>query len=293
MKTAFAEYSYILLGVLGSIASLIALLVFFNDLSSEGWIAVVFMGVISIYFISYNYYLVWVHRRKTYYADAYADINIGFSSLHGLRRTEQPSLEQMLSGLEGLCNAVSTAFGKLYGGRIGVCIKFIVNDNGRPRVDTLMRDQHSRTSGRMTGTSDETKHWIDANSDFEFIYMNYEDPNFDTSFYLERHLPTCQDYKNTRLDAKWFQKHRTFIFNNLHRRRHWPLKYKSTLVTPIVPLIANEQKKAAIRGFFCVDSPTEGVFNDTYDVDILKGICDGLYNWIDLIYKINKEKAHE
>lgn len=47
-----------------------------------------------------------------------------------------------------------------------------------------------------------------------------------------------------------------------------------------------------IRGFLCVDSPKEGHFNSTFDVDIMKGVCDGLYNQIDLIYKLNQQKRN-
>ena len=77
------------------------------------------------------------------------------------------------------------------------------------------------------------------------------------------------------------------------RKWNWPLWYKSTLIVPIVPLIANDQSQEAIRGFLCADSRSEGIFNKYYDVDILKGVADGIYNQIDLIHQltINETKA--
>ena len=289
MRTV-VDYIIMLIGTLGSLASIVTILLLFDSLQTEGWIAVIFMGVISIYFVIYNFHLLGNQRKKTHYADAYAEINIGFSRLHRLRRIEDVSIEQIVPEMDRLCDSVSQAFGRLYNERIGVCIKYIVSDNNRPRVETLARDAYSKTCGRPTGSSDNTKHWIDANSDFEFIYANYDDDNQDTSYYLERHLPICKDYKNTRLKDKWKPKHNMFFLENWYRRHNWPLKYKSTLVVPIVPLIADEQSQSVIRGFLCADSPKEGNFNSTYDVDIMKGVCDGLYNQIDQIYKLNQQK---
>lgn len=265
MRTIW-DYVIMLIGTLGSLASIIALSVFFNQLSTEGWVAVVFMGVLCVYFVIYNFWLLTIYRKKTKYADAYGAFNIGFSHLHRLRRNENPTIDQILPELEKLCNEVSNAFGRIYGVKIGICIKFILTDGGRPRCKTLVRDSNSNAQNRKSGSQDVTKHWIDANSDFEFIYSNFDNDNIDTSYYLERHLPTCRDYKNTRLKNGWNSNSYFPYFENYTRKRNWPLPYKSTLIVPIVPLIANEQSQDAIRGFLCADSPNEGIFNRFYDV---------------------------
>lgn len=292
MRTIW-DYVIMLIGTLGSLASIIALSVFFNQLSTEGWIAVVFMGLLCVYFVVYNFWLVTRYRKKTKYADAYGAINIGFSHLHRLRRVENPSLGQILPALEKLCDEVSNAFGRIYGSKIGVCIKFIVNDNGRPRCQTLVRDSNSNAQSRKSGSQDTIKHWIDANSDFEFIYNNFDNDNEETSYYIEQHLPTCRDYKNTRLKTGW--KPRSFFLcpERYGRKWNWPLQYKSTLIVPIVPLIANDQSQEAIRGFLCADSPSEGIFNKFYDVDIMKGVADGIYNQIDLIHQLTINETRE
>ena len=44
-----------------------------------------------------------------------------------------------------------------------------------------------------------------------------------------------------------------------------------------------------LRGFLCVDSQKEGIFNKTIDVCILKGISDGLYSQIDKLYCLMKQ----
>lgn len=290
MRTIW-DYIIMLIGTMGSLASVICLYAFFNNLSTEGWIAVLFMGVISLYFVIYNFWLLTRYRKKTRYADAYGAINIGFSHLHRLRRIENLQINQILPELAKLCDEMSYAFGRLYGSQIGICIKFIVNDNGRPRCETLVRNSYSNAQNRKSGSQDVTKHWIDANSDFEFIYSNFDNDNVDTSYYLEQHLPTCRDYKNTRLKNGWKPKS-YFLFPEKYARKwNWPLPYKSTLIVPIVPLIANDQSQEAIRGFLCADSPSEGIFNKYYDVDIMKGVADGIYNQIDLIHQLTKEES--
>lgn len=290
MRTIW-DYIIMLIGTLGSLASIIALGVFFNQLTTEGWIAVLFMGVMCVYFVAYNFWLLTRYRKKTKYADAYAAINIGFSHLHRLRRVENLTIDQILPELEVLCNEVSNAFCKIYGNKIGVCIKFIVDDGGRPRCKTLVRDSNSNAQSRKSGSQDTTKHWIDANSDFEFIYNNFDDDNVDTSFYLEQHLPNCHDYKNTRIKTGWKPPKMFFFPQKYARKWNWPLPYKSTLIVPIVPLIANDQSQEAIRGFLCADSPNEGVFNKYYDVDIMKGVADGIYNQIDLIHQLTIKES--
>jgi hypothetical protein len=291
MRTIW-DYIIMLIGTLGSLASIIALCTFFSQLSTEGWIAVLFLGILCVFFVAYNFWLLTRYRKKTKYAEAYGAINIGFSHLHRLRRIENLTIPLILPELEKLCDEVSNAFNKIYDSNVGVCIKFIVNDNGRPRCETLVRDSNSNARSRKSGSQDTTKHWIDANSDFEFIYNNFNDENVETSYYLEQHLPNCHDYKNTRIKTGW-KPPKIFLFpEKFARKWNWPLPYKSTLIVPIVPLIANDQSQETIRGFLCVDSPNEGVFNKYYDVDIMKGIADGIYNQIDLIHQLTIKESH-
>lgn len=290
MKT-IGDYIIMILGILGSIASIIALYAFFKGLSEEGWIAVLFLGIICVYFIAYNFWLLSIYRKKAHYADAFEIINIGFAKLHKLRRKENVTIEDILHELEAVCDKLSEVFGRIYNTSIGVSIKYIVNGtDNKPKVETLVRDSKSMTANRPTGSNDDTDHWIESNTDFNFIYKNIGNANNDASFFIEKHLPNYVGYENTRLGNTWILKRRGNIFERIYRKKCWPLKYKSTLVVPIVPLLADEQNKSTIRGFLCVDSPHEGQFNKIIDVAIMKGVSDGLYNQIDKIYTLNNIK---
>ena len=285
MAKTLGDYIVLIITIIGSLASIIAFwLCFSPHLNNQGTVGVLFLGVISLFFLVYNYYLILMYRKKVRYADIFADLNMGFSQLHEVDRLKSQDVEVIIRNLSNLCDSLAIAFTKIYDVRVGVCIKYLENKETRPLVQTLVRDSYSKTNQRKTGTSDKTQHWLDGNSDFEFIYSKFDDDSVDTSFYHEAKLPVCKDYKNTRLSSSWLPKRKYFIWENCVRRRYWPLPYKSTLVVPIVPLLANEQSQDRIRGFLCIDSPTENCFCEKIDIDILKGVSDGLYNQIDILH---------
>lgn len=290
MKTTLQDYLVLIVSIIGSLASIFGFgLYFANNLNEQGWVGVLFLGILSCVFLIYNCYLITKYRFVIRYSDVFEDLNVAFSELHNIDRGNTPTVELIVDKLGYVCDNIAQAFNKLNGHNIGVCIKILSLQNKRPIVLTLVRDKKSITNNRNTGQTDKTIHYLDLNSDFEFIYSHFEDDNFDTSFYYEANLPVCKDYKNTRLKSNWAPKS-FFPMINFSRRRNWPLKYKSTMVVPIVPLKADEQSQNAIRGFLCIDSPYENSFNVKYDVNILKGICDGLYNKIDSLDTLTNQE---
>ena len=289
MTKTIGDYIVLLLSIIGSLASIIAFGIYFAPhLNDQGMWGVIFLGVLAIFFLAYNFYLIFTYRRKVRYSEIYANINTGFSYLHSINRQPEQKFDIILQNLSNLCDSLADAFNIIYGEKIGVCIKFLIKDEHHKRVcvQTLVRDTYSKTIQRKTGTNDSTKHWLDGNSDFEFIYSNFNNDNIDTTFFHEAHLPTCRDYKNTRMQNNWLPKKSLSMLENVMRRKFWPLKYRSTLVVPIVPLLADEQSQDKIRGFLCIDSPKEGRFNKTIDVDVLRGVSDGLFNQIDKLYQL-------
>lgn len=293
MKKTLGDYIVIIISVIGSVLSIFGFVTIFQPLLNEqGWIGVAFLGVIALFFLGYNLYLISKYRTRTRYAEAFEDINIGFAELHKIQRDEIDDIQEIVKKIISLCNSVSGVFTKIYGHHIGVCVKMISIKNERAFSETLARDKKSSAKNRRTGTKDKSKdedeHWLDMNSDFSYLYLNYDDDNKDTSFYHKTKLPIREDYLNTRL-RDWPPK-KVRLFNSIVRRKLWPLKYKSTLVVPIVPLLADDQNQKALRGFLCVDSPKENCFNIQFDVDILKGISDGLYNTIDELQKTTQNE---
>ncbi len=296
MVKTIGDYIVLILSIIGSLASIVAFGEFFAPhLDSQGLWGVIFIGIIAIFFLAYNFYLIFTYRKKVRYSEIYSNINTGFAYLHSINRQHERQTDIILQNLSNLCDSLAEAFTKVYGERICVCIKFLIKDEQQRRVSvqTLVRDTYSKTLQRKTGTNDSTQHWLDGNSDFEFIYSNFDDDNIDTRYFHEAHLPICKDYKNTRLRSNWMPKRSPVIFENITRRKLWPLKYRSTLVVPIVPLLADEQSKDKIRGFLCIDSSQEGRFNKGVDVDILRGVSDGLFNQIDRLHQLITSKESD
>lgn len=289
MTKTIGDYIVLILSIIGSLASIIAFGEFVAPhLNDQGVWGVIFTGFIALFFLAYNFHLIFTYRKKVRYSEIYSNINTGFSYLHSINRQQEERTDTILQNLSNLCDSLAEAFTKVYGEQICVCIKFLIKDEQQRRVcvQTLVRDTYSKTIQRKTGTNDSTQHWLDGNSDFEFIYSNFDDDNIDTRYFHEAHLPICKDYKNTRLHSNWMSQRHITIFENTTRRRLWPLKYRSTLVVPIVPLLADEQSKDKIRGFLCIDSSKEGRFNKNVDVDILRGVSDGLFNQIDRLHQL-------
>lgn len=294
MKKTLGDYVVLIISIIGSLASIIAFGVYFSPfLNNQGLVGVIFLGIISLLFIGYTFYLISKYRKRVRYGDVFQEVNVGFTELHSIDRHPAPTIELIIQKLSFLCDNLSNAFTTVNGNKIGVCIKFIEFKGNRPLVTTLVRDRHSKSKNRKTGTADRTDHFIELNSDFQFIWDNFDNENIETSFYHEKHLPICKDYKNSRLGSNWRSKNPFGIFENFIRRKNWPLPYRSTLVVPIIPLLADEQEQKRIRGFLCIDSQREGMFNPQIDVDILKGISDGLYNKIDKLNILIKENGKD
>lgn len=280
MIKTIGDYLIILVSVIGSLLSIFGFVTIFKPhLNDQGWIGVVFLGLIAIFFLIYNLYLISKYRKRIRYADAFEDLNIGFAELHRLTRDSGVDVDLIIRNVITLCNSTSDVFSKIYGHHIGVCVKFIVIPTDRAYARTLARDKKS-SQHRKSGQKDEGEHWLDLNSDFNFLHANFDNEIQDTTFYYQTYLPYRAGYQNTRL-KNWHPPKAFWPLNIIIRGLYWPLRYRCTLVVPIVPLLAEDQSKKAVRGFLCIDSPRMKCFNTQYDVEILKGISDGLYNTID------------
>ncbi len=291
MQKSISDYIVILISVVGSIASVIGVLLYFKGtINEQGWVGIAFLGILALFFLIYCWYLISKYRIIVRYADVFEDINIGFAELHKIHRQGINDIAEMMNKISSATEYISNAFSRLYGHHISVCIKLIVFKDNRALASTLSRDKKSIAKNRRVGGNDKGEHWIDKNSDFNFIYSNYDSDDHDTSFYHETRLPIRKRYYNSRL--KNWPPPGNIIGGFLEKtmlRKSWPLKYRSTLVVPIVPLFSEEQNQKAVRGFLCLDSPREVCFNTQYDVEILKGIADGIYNIIDKLQEQSKK----
>ena len=282
MKKTLGDYFAIFIGIVGSIATLIGFYqTYYQDLNDQGKYGVIFLGVISLYFLGTNIYLVSKYRKKVSYADVFESLNYGFSKLHSIDRLDNIETSKLIDLLKNVCSHISNSYKEVKGHHIGVCIKLISKKENDVLVFTLVRDENSSQT-RPSGKNDTITHRITENTDFNFIYDDNISNESHNGYFFSNNLPYDYDYSNTRLKqkAQKWPPPKILFLNWLIRQLYWPLKYKSTIVVPILPLQIDERKKEKISGFLCIDSPKILTFNEQYDVQILKGIADGIYNKI-------------
>ena len=109
-------------------------------------------------------------------------------------------------------------------------------------------------------------------------------------YFLSNDLLSLEDYENSSfLLFPDFNKETRA--DESKRRKNWPLKYKSELVVSLTPLEKESRTDYPILGFLCVDCELEKkeVFNSYYDVPLLLGVSDGLYDFI----KFNLHKTQQ
>lgn len=195
--------------------------------------------------------------------------------------------------MNSFCDSLSNIFTKLHNTKICVSIKLLSESGGEVLLITQARDSFSTSHGRPKGKNDKTKHWLKANSDFNFIYNKIENATSYSLYYHCANLVSERDYMNTRL-ADWTPL-KTKLgkwIDNIVRPYNWPLWYKSTLVVPIIPLNSNQRSIDNLRGFLCLDSSETKSFNEKVDMEILRGAADELINSIDSLKQLVNEEGN-
>lgn len=292
MKKTISDYIVIFFTIVGGIIAIITFYdYYYTNLSGEGKWAVIFLGTFSSYYLSYNIYLISKNRKKIRYNNAFRYFNVGFADIHAIDRVHTPDKRFILEKFISSCNSISNAFSYVNGHHIGVCLKIIAEEEGQATVRTYCRD-HISSMARKWSKTDRTVHWISGNSDFWFILNNLKNHNTDLNYFFSDKLPFERNYLNTRLE-EWPPKSyfiKIPLLRLLYLNKEWPLLYRSTIVVPLVPYSANDQHEKALRGFLCIDSPYNRVFYKKLDIEILKGLADGLYNKIDKLYDLIKDE---
>jgi hypothetical protein len=106
------------------------------------------------------------------------------------------------------------------------------------------------------------------------------------SYYLNNRLPADITYKNSSFQV--YGELPTGCDTPTKRRKAWRLPYRSEVVVPITPIVViGGGRKKQFLGYLCVDCDSEDAFHDKYDVEMLRGVADGIYDLIKLTYPTN------
>lgn len=274
------DYSVLVLSILGSIASIIAIC--FQDIAIEASIAILTLGILLFISMCHDWYFAYKYRQIARYSDICSELNTANSQIRYKVFNDVQGATDLLSTY---CESISTIFSTLKGHRIGVCVKLLVDNAGRAEVITQARDMYSKSHNRKTCDADTTQHLIESNTDFSSIYNNVEGDIGDFTYFHSPNLPNEDNYRNSRLN-NWRPKNIPFLPNSLTRKLFWPLAYKSTIVVPIFPLDSDLQRRDNLRGFLCIDSTKTNIFNIPIDKEILRGLAAELCPIIDRLMEI-------
>lgn len=309
-----------LLAYIGSIITIfIFIFNLFPKLSRQGIAGIIIIGIISIWFLIdniiirrklnktveehieefSNYYEDYTYLEKyTKYAKIISKINLGLAKINEIIRFPnitsdnlddisnnliklypQLTKEDTRKILIELCTTMADVFKEITDSDCSICIKIVkFSKNSEKKTDyevyTLCRDRNHIDSRNLPALEN-VKHIIEKNTDFNNILINLD--NRKGKYFFSNNLPARYEYQNTSFE----------VYGKIppdlsyeERYEQWTLPYKSTIITPICPNIAEERTQEKILGFFCVDSEKIDIFNEDYDPNILIGISDAIYNLI-------------
>jgi hypothetical protein len=256
-----------------------------KDADTRQILALLVIGGIAILFLLENLYLRLVWSRKARYASALEAVDDGFQEVHRLVRVLPTPFESITDAFSRMCDHVARAYTLVTSANCGVSIKILGQEVGegnilRPKLVGFARDNASKKKRSTDGGK--VKHWLASNSDFLQIWRQAE--RGVPGLFFSNNLPLLDNYSNTSFAAhgklpelnmgplSWFVRLWT-----------WPLPYKSTIVVPICPCGHTEQE--LILGFLCVDSPAMWSFRRRHDARMLKGIAEGIYNTLRIVYE--------
>jgi hypothetical protein len=214
-----------------------------------------------------------------FYGEAIIILKDVFSKFHFLRKIEVVENKDLMVALIFLCNNIKELFEKRFKNNYSVSIKVLANNVDLNNVTayaelvTLCRDE---SSYKRRSQPQGIVHNIFENTCFTEIFHNIDDPN--KSHYINNDLPEDKYYKNTSFNIYGALPENT---NTDERRKSWTLPYRSELVVPITPIEPNNiDRKKQFLGYLCVDCNEEDAFHSKYDVSLLKGVADGIFDII-------------
>lgn len=276
-----------LFGSFGSIAAIIFFWKNLRDYKSGLFFYLALGFVVIIFSILFFRFVKFLSGRiKEYYRELVIESLYGnaiiflknaFSFIHYLRKVNEINEVEISEAMLAICDSIKSIFETKTKGTCGVSIKvplsgsITTNPSSQSQfteaVRTICRD--SNFFVRDTEMHKKIRHAIVKNTPLLQIVVKACSPGSSYPlFYVNNDIRNTKDYLST-------------------SRETYPqcnLPYNSQLVIPIMPIKPTEGEKNKIAGFLSIDCAGNYTFGDKYDLAILEGIADGLY---DVIMRIN------
>lgn len=287
MRQLLGQYVLTALGLFGGIIALFQFKeTYFDQGRPDQRLALIILGFFSSFFFCESLYFRIRWGRDSKYGASLDLVNKAFATLHALQINEETQADRVVSTMNQFCTYIARAYSRITGSKCSVCIKLLKKEEHEESkqmllsIVTAFRDEHSLEERSNPSNKPPPKHFVHLNSDFSRIIRRFKNPY--QRYFLSNNLPFFWSYENTSFQVYGEPSDITFpVFSHLMRNWRWPLPYKSTMVVPICALTSKSEED--IVGFLCIDSPQRGVFKKSYDLDLAKGVADGLSPKIKLL----------
>jgi hypothetical protein len=228
------------------------------------WILGGLFGIRLFLFIVRNSFK---HLHDLYHESKYGEAIIllkdAFAKIHSLRKREEVDDVSFMEAMSYLCDNIQELFVGKNRCTCSVSIKVPVSGglNEGASVMNLCRDrEHSEK--RDTDNYKGVDHTIIGNTAFRKVLNNVLRKSSKIFAYINNSISNTKDYDNTSKEV-------------------YPdgiLPYKSEIVVPIIPAERDIHRVYDALGFVCVDCISENKFDSKYDVPLLEGVADGIYD---------------
>lgn len=237
-------------------------------------------------------------KEEEGYGFAIRELYIAFSILNQYfydkrnkkQKTKEEAEDEIKDILKSFCNCLSEIYTKKAGAKCSVSIKLIEENFEKYRLESIVKnferdkDSSNRDSDKNYSTHE---HKVSDNTCFYEIVNDFINSEEDSLFYINPSLSRDVTYKTSSLDCKvknLSRKDKKKIRKGLkepnERTKIWNkyVSYQSEIVVPL--LLAHKPFENSLFGFLSVDCESENAFNEKFDVPLIKGVADGIYEII-------------
>lgn len=268
--------------VTGGIGSLLGILKVGKDFGqTDNIITSAMYGVIALFslfclrftllFIKNSFKYLHEVYKNSVYGEAIILLKDSFAHLHHYRKTPGHQDVEFMGAMKSFCDNLKIIYDKITGSNCCVSIKVPIKDikvTEHTIFVNLLRNEEFKK--RDTKEYEEQKHTLIGNTPFSNSFNKVLKGQKD-KYYINNDINNTPNYDNTSKEC---------YENGL-------LPYESELVYPIVPIRYREGLNVDCMGFICIDSSKKNAFMGKYDVAIIEGVADGIY---DLILERNNFK---
>lgn len=237
-------------------------------------------------------------KEEEGYGFAVRELYIAFSILNQYfydkrnktQSSKKESEDEIKNIIRSFCNCLSRIYTQKVGAKCSVSIKLIDDNFEKHRLESIIknfeRDNFSNDRDENANYRN-YEHKVSDNTCFYEIVNDFINSEEDNLFYPNPSLPTDITYKTSSIDCivknlsrKEKKKIRNGLKNVNERPKIWNkyISYKSEIVVPL--LLAHKPLENSLIGFLCIDSEIENAFNEEFDIPLIKGVADGIYEII-------------